>query len=215
VNAVIKPKRCRVCRREFTPYLTTQVCCSPSCAIQYARNSAPQRQSAAQKRCQIAQAKEDRAERKRKSIPLSKLKSGAQHEFNAFIRERDFEDACISCGAVLFEQQAGGAWDAGHYRTVAAAAQLRFNEDNCHKQCKSCNSGVKRDPKGRVLAVLDLERMLTIRAEYRVRLIAKIGLERVEALENSHEIKHWERDELIAIRREYLGKWKTLKAARQ
>ena len=38
---------------------------------------------------------------------------------NAFIRERDRDLPCISCGTLTSAQ-----WDAGHYRTTAAAPQV-------------------------------------------------------------------------------------------
>jgi len=198
MNAVVKPKKCRVCRREFLPARPLQACCQYSCAITYARLGGEKRQSAATKRVRLAEAAEQKAARLellRKSIPLSKLKSQAQHEFNRYVRERDFADGCISCH---MPASYAGQWHAGHYRTTAAAAHLRYSEDNCHKQCAQCND----HKSGNIVA-------------YRPRLIAKIGLARVELLEDDNRTVRWERDELIAIRKHYLNLWKTAKAARE
>ena len=84
----------------------------------------------------------------------------AQTVFNAFIRKRDENEPCISCGATNVEE-----FHAGHY--VASTYQiLRFNEDNVHKQCSRCNTHLR----GNLIS-------------YREGLIYKIGLEEVEKLE--------------------------------
>jgi len=113
----------------------------------------------------------------------------AQAVFNAMIRERDYFKPCISCGARIMTIENGGAWDAGHYRSVGAAPELRFEPSNCQKQCKTCNSGVIRR-NGRVLVAHDAERYATIHAQYRVNLIERIGLQQVEWLESYHEPLH-------------------------
>ena len=64
-------------------------------------------------------------------------------------------------------------WHAGHYRSIGAAAHLRFNEDNVHKQ--SGEQNVYKS--GNIEA-------------YRKNLIKKIGLERVEAPDRDWETKH-------------------------
>lgn len=58
-----------------------------------------------------------------------------QVEFNRFIRARDANQPCISCG-----RQSGAKRNAGHYRPVGACPELRFCEINCHVQCEHCNS---------------------------------------------------------------------------
>lgn len=98
----------------------------------------------------------------------------AQTWVNRYIRLRDEKEPCISCGTTNDVQYA-----AGHYRTRGAASHLRFNHDNLHKQCnKRCN--------------LELSGNL---ANYRKGLIAKIGLERVLALENDNTTHKWTIDE--------------------
>jgi hypothetical protein len=112
-----------------------------------------------------------------------------QRVFNDYIRERDRADKCISCEATEVFR-----WDAGHYRTTKAAGQLRFNEDNCHKQCSRCNVHLS----GNV-------------TQYRLNLIDKIGLERVEALENNNAPAEWTREGLAEIRKKYAKKLRELK----
>ncbi|MEN2908551.1 hypothetical protein EFIBHEMM_01788 [Mannheimia haemolytica] len=120
--------------------------------------------SVRQRRNAKKSAKIDRLEQRKR---LEKLKSRRDFEkdlqkiFNKFIRLRDKDLPCISCGR--YHQ---GKYDAGHYKTVGGNPELRFNEDNCHSQCVPCN----RHLHGNIV-------------NYRVNLIEKIGLERVEFLE--------------------------------
>jgi len=118
----------------------------------------------------------------------------AQIAFNAFIRERDADKPCICCGRPLGDGDVGGAFDCGHYRSTGSASHLRFNEDNAHAQRKQCN----RWGSGRAV-------------DYRLGLIARIGLVAVEALEAENRVKKWTRDELIAVRDTYRAKLKEMK----
>ncbi len=55
--------------------------------------------------------------------------------FNSFIRKRDEGKLCISCLKLMT-----GKIDAGHFYSVGAYPNLRFNEDNVHAQCNHCNT---------------------------------------------------------------------------
>ena len=57
-----------------------------------------------------------------------------QKVFNKYIRLRDKNKPCISCGRELKSK-----YDAGHFYSVGAYPNLRFNEDNVHAQCVHCN----------------------------------------------------------------------------
>ncbi len=121
------------------------------------------------------------AEHKLKRKSLLFILRLAQHTFNAFIRKRDENDPCISCGKHHPD------YDAGHYVPQGSSSFLRFHEDNCHKEGKGCNSFDKFHLVG-----------------YRKNLIKKIGIERVEWLEeNRHNIKRWSKSELIEIIKKY------------
>ena len=118
----------------------------------------------------------------------------AQKAFNAFIRERDRHRPCISCGTYNPNLR----YDAGHYRTIGAHPELRFSEDNCHKQCHyNCN--INRS--GNIV-------------EYRINLVNRIGAKRVEELEGPHPIKRYTVDEIIEIRNLYKSKLKQLQQDR-
>lgn len=67
----------------------------------------------------------------RKTTTLPKLLAKTQIVFNKFIRERDRDKGCISCGAEVTE--------AGHYYSQGHHSALRFNEINTNGQCTRCN----------------------------------------------------------------------------
>ena len=127
-----------------------------------------------------------------KTIPV--LIKEAQQAFNAYIRARDADKPCICCGLPLSAGDVGGSFDCGHYRSVGSAQHLRYDERNAHGQRKQCN----RWGAGRAV-------------DYRIGLVARIGLEAVEALESDNAPRKWLRDELIYIRDRYRAKLKELK----
>lgn len=119
----------------------------------------------------------------KKVTPLPKLLATAQKIVNAYVRKRDEDLPCISCGRVH------DAYDAGHYVPVGhgKGSYLRFHEWNVHKEGKSCNA-------------FDEFHLIG----YRKRLIDKIGLEAVEWLEeNRNVVKKWTRQELYEIIEKY------------
>lgn len=157
-------------------------CCHP-CAIEFAREKSRKladRKAAAQHR-----------ERKMEVKPLSYWMKRAQTVFNAWVRERDAGQPCISCG-----RHHQGQYHAGHYRPAGSNPELRFEPDNCHLQCAPCNSHLS----GNLTA-------------YRPALIAKIGLARVEWLEGLHEPKRYRKEDYQAIEAEYKEKLKVLRAS--
>jgi len=93
----------------------------------------------------------------------------AQTAFNAYIRMRDRNKPCISCGAAQGDTVQGGKFDAGHYRSRGSAGHLRYHVLNCHSQCVKCN----RYLSGNVV-------------EYRKGLVNRVGSDRVCQLENDN-----------------------------
>ena len=94
-----KHKTCknRECKKKFIPARQMQVVCGPYCARLYASQQAEKKRE--------VQAKQDRREHrdKKESIkPRHQLVKEAQREFNRFIRLRDHDQPCISCGAVSY-----------------------------------------------------------------------------------------------------------------
>lgn len=117
----------------------------------------------------------------------------AQSVFNQFIRLRDKDAPCISC-----QRHHAGQYHAGHYRTVGAMPQLRFSEYNTNKQCSACNNYLS----GNIV-------------EYRINLINKIGLERVEWLEGKHEPVKYTIADIMQIKEIYKRKLKELQDENQ
>lgn len=188
-----KAKKCRnpECCAKFVPLRPFQQACSIGCSIVVGRLRSDKIEKAAEK----VRRAQDRAKREQLK-PLAKLIAAAQKSFNAYIRERDKDRPCICCGrkATAVDGLGAHGWDCGHYRSTGSASHLRFNEDNAHRQLVFCN----RHGAGRAV-------------DYRIGLIARIGLERVEALEADSTPKKWTREELIAIKKTYAEKTKQLK----
>lgn len=179
--------------------------CSDSCRQKYGMKDIPtllQRNRVMQEK---AFRKETRA-RKEALKTKPQLTKEAQADFNKFIRLRDAGKPCISCGRTVAQVetqdvfQPGGYWDAGHYMGVGAKGELRFNEDNCHKQCKTCNGGAGQYSR----------KNQTVTQSYRVNLIEKIGLKRVLKLEGPIELPNYTHDQLRELRDRYRAKWREL-----
>lgn len=173
-----RPKKCKACQVRFQPDRPLQEACSPKCAIDLVRIKAEKKRK-----------RQDR-ERLKDLQPLSHWHSKAQAVFNEYIRLRDKDEPCISCGTEDAPQ-----WCAGHYRSRGAAGHLRYNEQNVHKQCNHhCNQKLSGNIEN-----------------YRVGLIKKIGVKAVEALENNNATKKWTREEIEEIRKKYSKMVKQLK----
>lgn len=192
LTATLNPKPCTHCGKSFAPRSSFQTVCKPACLLKKINKEERQKKAEAKikNRMERAQFKERKAKLKR----IPDLIKEAQTAFNAFIRERDRGQPCICCGQPLGTGSVGGAFDCGHYRSVGSASHLRFDVHNAHGQRKQCN----RYGAGRAV-------------DYRIGLIARIGLPAVEALEASNQPHKWERDELIAIKALYVAKLKELR----
>lgn len=149
----------------------------------------------------FARSKREKVERKQLAADKAKAKTRgqwlkeAQQAANAWVRARDTAAGlpCISCGR--FHQ---GRIQAGHYRSVGSAPHLRFDTDrNIHLQCQPCNMHLH----GNLVA-------------YRAGLIARIGIEAVEALEADQSTKKYSIEELKAMKAEYARKRRELETAK-
>ena len=203
-----KPKTCKnpACRASFVPQRLGQAVCSPKCAL-------------ATIEVQKAKEKKSLAQAGRRDIKVRKeaLKSRGDHMKDAEKAVRDYRrtyelsigSGCISCGesqeSILHAQgwKTGGAFDAGHFLGKGARPELRLVPSNIWLQCKSCNAGSsKYARKGQ-----------TVSQGFRTGLIARIGLEAVEALESDHTPRKETIEQLKAITAEYRAKTRELKRA--
>jgi hypothetical protein len=185
---VPKAKKCRACKEPFLALRPMQVACGGQCAAILAIAA---RQKAEAKR-QAAERKADRVKREAMK-PRSQWLKEAQAAFNKFIRLRDAGQTCIDCGEPFEPQKPGGSVDAGHYLSRGSAPHLKFNENNCFAQRKNCNR-----PGG------------TTRDAFRAGVLARIGLEALEALESDQSVKKYTADDFRAIRDTYRAKARAL-----
>jgi hypothetical protein len=157
------------------------------CALEVSRQ-------VAQKKA-VKEAQEDRKKTREKLDAMRtkpQLVKVAQTAFNAFVRARDSDKPCISCGKPPSTES--NQTDAGHFRSVGSAPHMRFVEDNIHGQCKHCNQYLA----GNVLA-------------YRKGLIERIGLERVEQIESDQTVRKYTKEGLQEIAKHYNAETRRLK----
>ena len=202
-------KRCPECRVMFTPARSSQAVCGDiECAIAHGKSEKGQ-----------ASAKKALADFGRRDIKVRKeaLKTRADRLKDAEKAVRDYRrtyelsigSGCISCGesqeSILAAQgwKTGGAFDAGHFLGKGARPELRLEPTNIWLQCKSCNAGSSKYARKGVM----------VSQGFRAGLIARIGLEAVEALEADHVPRKYETEKLKAITAEYRAKTRELKRA--
>ena len=170
-------RKCNICGDKYTPfYNTMQKTCGN---IQCA--------IALGRKIIAKNAKEDDANFKRKFISKDRPHhvKKLQIEFNRFIQLRDRGLPCISCDTTKPVR-----YDAGHYLSVGSHPELRFEEMNCHRQCSNyCN--LKNSGNS---------------IPYRINLIKKIGIEKVEWLEGPHELNQLQIHDLKELRKHYKKK---------
>lgn len=176
----MKTKTCKQCGHDFEPSRPMQAVCGPLCASRYVRKERAEKVKKAKAEKQI-----DR-ERKAKLKTRGQWLKEAQVAFNAYIRARDREAGhpCVSSGREL--DWSGNGVDAGHFRSTGSAPHLRFHEDNCHAQSKHDNQHLSGNA-----------------VEYRIRLIGRIGIEAVEAIESDQEPRHYSVEDLKEIKAKY------------
>ena len=183
-----KPKTCRnaACSIKFVPQRLGQAVCSPACAL--ATKDVNQ---------QKARKSLDQVGRRELKVRKEKLKSRADHmrevqaAFNEWVRLRDVDLPCVSCG-----RHHEGQYHSGHYRTVGGNPELRFEPLNAWKQCAPCNNHKSGDI-----------------VNYRIELVKRIGVEKVDWLEGPHEPKRYTVEDLKAIKAAYRAKSRELKRA--
>lgn len=185
ITKKLKDKKCKVCSVLFTPLRPLQACCTWECANIYAK--------------ELNEKKEKKDWQKRKAKMKSDLMTKsdwlkiAQSHVNRYIRLRDEGELCISCQKPIY-----GVKHASHYLSSGGHSNVRFHEDNIFVSCYKCNVMLSGN-----------------QVEYRKALIKKIGIERVEWLENNgSKVKNWSLEEIKEIIEIYKLKCKELKDKR-
>ena len=159
----MKTRTCKICREKFEP--NPNMFCPPTgskmdCMIEYSNQHLSKK----------AKEKKTQAKRELKdfnSKDITTMKTKAQNAFNAYIRERDKGNDCISCGCKVVKG------DASHFFSVGSHSAVRFHVDNVHLSCYKCN----RFLHGNLVP-------------YKVALLEKIGQERFDKLKaKSKDVK--------------------------
>lgn len=192
-------KKCKQCKSYFPADEMIKVPAGTFCGMEHAIEFANEKRLKDSERIKskidtFTRSEEKKATRKRRERlselrPLSYYHKKAQAAFNAFIRERDKDLPCVSCG-----RDHEGQWHAGHFRTVGASPETRYNEDNTWKQCQPCNHHLS----GNI-------------ANYRPELIRRIGQERYDVLMGYQEQIKWTREMIEGIEEKYKLKLKQIK----
>lgn len=125
--------------------------------------------------------------RKEAAKTITDYHKTAQQQYNRWVKYRDWEKPCISCG----QPHDIGARHCSHYRSRAAASSLRYHWANTNMSCAQCNSYKS----GNVVP-------------YRVSLVRKYGEDIVQRLENNNGTRKWTKEELQRIAKVYRRKAK-------
>lgn len=186
----MKQKKCAwsKCGKVFTPSpfrFNQRTCDNTVCAIGFVQDKEEKKK-----------AQEWRKERTKmieglKS--LTDLENEAKAEFQLFVRLRDKDLPCISCGKMNCKD-----WAGGHYFPAGQYSGMIFDEENCHKQCNTfCNCNLSGNLH-----------------EYRKGLIQRFGHLFVQKLEERAMLnrkRKYTRDELIELKLYYKAKIKELR----
>jgi hypothetical protein len=149
IDMKTRTKKCKNCGNQFTPYTSLQKFCTESDCIRVLVEETKAKEW-----------KKKKAQKKEELMSLQDHIKIAQQVFNKYINLRDKGKPCISCGKTIT-----GRVNASHYFNANNHWAVRFDEDNVHSSCITCNQYLS----GNLI-------------EYGQRLVVKIGQERYERL---------------------------------
>lgn len=193
------PRRCKSsqCRKELPPaskcadYTQKRGYCSIECMAAHG----------------LEKVEEKRLKDIRKAMnpnpPPKKKKSQAeltQDSFNKMIRLLDAGKPCHSCG----RYQCGALMTCGHFRSVGACPELRYDPRNAFIQGGGCNFANRRPDKNNAKGAE------TIAQEYEKRLRDEYGDAFVDWVKGPHEMPRWRDDDLRAIRKLFAAECRRL-----
>lgn len=179
-----KLKKCKVCKKTFEQFNSLVSWCSPTCGYKLSQSKLKEKK-----------ANEWKIEKKalrEKLKTLGQYEAEAKKSFQKWIRLRDKNKPCISCGTVTAPE-----WHASHYFDCNKYSGMIFNEKNVHKSCNKCNVYLH----GNLL-------------EYRKGLIERFNVGHVEYLEeisDKNRVYKYSKKELIAKKLQYDLKIKEIK----
>lgn len=180
--------RCKCCKEKFiVKYFNQKFCMIHNECIK-AFNEELKLKQAKERQKKANQIKRQHQKEKKewhdKNDSYAKRLGKVKAIFQKWIRLRDKDEPCISCGTKQAE-----LWDGGHFLKAELYSGLIFHKFNCNKQCRKCNF------------YLDGNEL-----NYREGLIKKIGADNVLLLENSKDYNReyrYTNEELEAIKVKY------------
>ena len=176
--------KCRKCKQPFVKTRPIQPTCkSYDCMVAFAKNVA-EKAITKKKKAQTKVLRE-------KLKTLTDYENEAKKEFQKYIRKRDENLPCVSCGTFQTD-----IWDGGHFKKAELYSGVIFDEMNCHRQCRKCN---------RFLGGNELN--------YREGLVKRYGIDYVlEIEERSLRLKRhkYSKEDLIGLKNLYKEKIKHL-----
>ena len=171
-------KRCKNCNNSFEPLKFNQKFCLKTDCVNAWVELEKSKQWAKRKKALKSELE-----------TTQELIKKAQKAFNDYIRARDRNQLCISCNKPL-----NAKFDAGHYFNANNHWSVRFDENNVHGQCVTCN----QFKHGNLL-------------NYQIGIQQRIGADQLINLHAiAHETKKFSRDELREIISKYKEKLKSL-----
>lgn len=173
--------RCKTCKDKFEPKVFLQKNCLK-------KDECIKAELKLKKQASKKNWNKEKKQRKEALKTLSDHIKELQVIFNQWKRLIDKGNNCISCDKPCKKE------NAGHYRSAGGNPELRFEPLNVHLQCEYCNTYLH----GNLI-------------DYRINLIKKIGLEKVEWLEGYHEPKNYTIDQIKGLKVLYKLKIKNLK----
>jgi hypothetical protein len=173
--------RCKHCKTKFEPKQFLQKFCmqTDECISSAIAFTKAQKEKEWKKSCQ-----KERKEYYEKNRKLSDYEADAKKVYQAWIRKRDENLPCISCGKTT-----DNCWQGSHYFDANRFSGLIFDERNCHKSCEQCN----KFHHGNLIG-------------YRIGLVSRYGEEFVKTIENESDAKRkykYTREELTEIKNKY------------
>lgn len=169
--------KCKECGTKFTPrFFLQKTCENPRCIIDYSKKVYAKQQD--------KEWKQRKKETKEKLKTLSHYESEAKRSFQKWVRMRDKDLPCISCGTTTTMR-----WDGGHLFKAEIYSGVIFDERNVNKQCIKCNVTLNGNE-----------------AEYSIRLRERLGEKEFLDLQEKAlrtRLFKYTKDELIEIKKKY------------
>ena len=178
-----KQKTCKSCKEKFLPIRDLQPTCNKyECMLEYTNKHLSNK------------VKEKKTQARKEVIAYNQQDVKARTKvakqvMQEYVRLRDINEPCISCRKPTAKQ-----WDGGHYMNAENYSEIRFNTLNINKQCSHCNDF------GSSNAI-----------NYKIHLINKIGLEKVEWLEKRKAVVKYSADYLNRLIKIYRKRIRIIK----